>query len=428
MEDQAGGRDSRNNEKLNVYNTLTRASATPLLLQRTMDNGPRTTESLKTHAHSDPKHLAATRRARRPAHREDRARLKVPTSAIRTWAVLRRSLDAREKPNIAFVHNIGLTLVDGPKREQNLVRRLGRQDIALIKPQQPVDIQPGSEPLRHRPVIVGFGPAGMFAALHLAECGYSPIVLERGQPVHQRHKDVYQRFYQEEQFDPESNLLFGEGGAGTYSDGKLYSRIGDPRTERVYSELCTAGADPQILIDGKPHIGSDRLPLICTRIREKIERLGGEIRFGAKVTDLARSEDGRIAMVILADGTQIETDAVILATGHSARDVYQLLHNRHIELQAKPFQMGLRIQHPQQLVDRWQYGTLAGHPKLPPAEYRLVANKAGVSRGRLLVLHVSRGHRPASQRITRPHRDQRSQRVETGSTVRQQRPRRDATA
>lgn len=308
-------------------------------------------------------------------------RLRVPADAIQTWGILRRSLDAREKTNIVFVYNVGLTLADGPKREVSLVRRLGRQDVAIIKQEEPVELRPGHEVLRHRPIVIGFGPGGMFAALLLAERGCHPIVLERGQPVAQRHKDVYQRFYRDGQFDPESNLLFGEGGAGTYSDGKLYSRIGDPRTEKVYSELVAAGADPQILIDGKPHIGSDRLPAICIRIREKIERLGGQVVFGAKVSGLVRRDDGTIGSVMLADGRRIETDVVILATGHSARDIYQMLAGQGIRLEAKPFQMGLRIQHPQEMVDRWQYGTLAGHPKLPPAEYHLVAKGAGGQMG-----------------------------------------------
>lgn len=308
-------------------------------------------------------------------------RLRIPVTAIGTWSVLRRSLDARDKPSIVFVYNVGLTLADGHKREIDLVRRLHRQDVAVIKPEEAADIQPGTQPLRHPPVVIGFGPAGMFAALLLAEYGYRPLVLERGQPILQRHRDVYQHFYREGRFNPQSNLLFGEGGAGTYSDGKLYSRVGDPRTEKVYAELVAAGADARILIDGKPHIGSDRLPTICTNIREKIERLGGRIQFGAHVTDLLRDESGRIGKVILADNTQIDADVVILATGHSARDMYELLLRQGIDLQAKPFQMGLRIQHPQEVVDRWQYGTLAGHPKLPPADYHLVAKGAAGSLG-----------------------------------------------
>lgn len=304
-------------------------------------------------------------------------RLRMPATAVRNWSVLRRSLDAREKPNIVFVYNIGLSLTDGHKRENDLVARLHRQDVAIIKADDSTDVQPGERPLQHPPVVIGFGPAGMFAALKLAEYGYSPIVLERGRPVLERHKDVYHHFYREGLFNPESNLLYGEGGAGTYSDGKLYSRVGDPRTEKVYAELVAAGADARILIDGKGHIGSDLLPKICSQIRRKIERLGGTVRFGSRVSDFVRDQAGRISAIVLSDDTRIETDAVILATGHSARDMYELLVRRQIDLQAKPFQMGLRIQHPQDMVNRWQYGTLTGHPKLPPADYHLVAKGAG---------------------------------------------------
>ncbi|GAF84548.1 unnamed protein product, partial [marine sediment metagenome] len=183
-------------------------------------------------------------------------------------------------------------------------------------------------------------------------------------------------FYRQGQFNPESNLLFGEGGAGAYSDGKLHTRRNDPRTEKILTVLYDSGADPEALLDGKPHLGSDKLPGICKRIRRRIEALGGQVRFGCRVIDLLRDQAGAIASVRLADGSEIRTDVVILAIGHSARDMYKLLHSHRIALAPKPFQMGVRIQHPQELIDRWQYGTLAGHPKLPPADYRLVAKRA----------------------------------------------------
>jgi uncharacterized FAD-dependent dehydrogenase len=303
-------------------------------------------------------------------------RLRLRPDAVSRGEVVRRSLDARDKQQIVFVYNIVIDLADGPRREADLVRRLGRQDVALYKAPQPIELEPGTEPLSGRPVVIGFGPAGMFAGLTLVRHGYRPTVLERGQPVPERNRDVFETFYKRGQFNPESNLLYGEGGAGTYSDGKLYSRIHDPLTQEVYDALVAAGADPAIRVEGKPHIGSDKLPGICLRMRQTIIEGGGEIHFGCRVTDLVRDEAGRITRIRAADGRQFEAGVVILAAGHSARDVYAMLHRMGIALAAKPFQMGVRIQHPQDLVNRWQYGTLAGHPKLPPADYHLNAKGA----------------------------------------------------
>ena len=308
-------------------------------------------------------------------------RLRVPPESIRESATLRRSLDARDKQAILFVYNVVVALVDGPQREEGLVRRLGRQDVAMHKPYEPAELKPGDTPLPGRPIVIGLGPAGMFAALTLAMHGYEPIVLERGQPVEQRGRDVFDTFYRQGRFNPESNLLYGEGGAGTYSDGKLYSRIHDPLTQDVYDVLVAAGASEDILLEGKPHIGSDKLPGICTKIRHGIIGAGGEVHFGCRVADFVRDEAGRITKVKLADGLEFEAGAVILGTGHSARDVYTMLQRLGIALAAKPFQMGVRIQHPQEMVNRWQYGTLAGHPKLPPADYHLNAKDAGGSLG-----------------------------------------------
>ncbi len=308
-------------------------------------------------------------------------RLRVSPREIASREAVRRSLDARDKNEIQFVYNVMVSLAEGPRREVGLVQRLHRQDVAIHKPYEPVELKPGSESLTARPVVVGMGPAGMFAALTLAKAGYAPIVLERGQAVEQRGRDVFETFYKQGRFNPESNLLYGEGGAGTYSDGKLYSRIHDPLTQEVYQALVAAGADRQILIDGKPHIGSDKLPGICARIRSSIIEAGGEVLFGSRVVDFVRDGEGAISKVVLGDGRQVEAGAVVLGTGHSARDVYAMLHQLGIGLEAKPFQMGVRIQHPQEMVDRWQYGALAGHPKLPPADYHLNAKGAGGALG-----------------------------------------------
>jgi len=303
-------------------------------------------------------------------------RLRLPPDTVKGVEIVRCSLDARDRQQIVFVYNIIIDLADGPRREADLVRRLRRQDVALCKPPQPVELQLGTEPLPGRPVVIGLGPAGMMAALTLLRHGFRPIVLERGQPVAQRNRDVFETFYKHGRFDPESNLLFGEGGAGTYSDGKLYSRIHDPLTLEVYDALVAAGADARIRIDGKPHIGSDKLPGVCANIRRTITASGGEVHFGCGVSDLVRDEAGRITKVKASDGREFEAGLVVLATGHSARDVYTMLHRLGLPLAAKPFQMGVRIQHPQDLVNRWQYGTLAGHPKLPPADYHLNAKGA----------------------------------------------------
>jgi uncharacterized FAD-dependent dehydrogenase len=240
--------------------------------------------------------------------------------------------------------------------------------------------RPGSVILPQRPVVVGFGPAGMFAAYELARHGYHPIVLERGQPVRTRHRDILQKFYQHRQFNPESNLLFGEGGAGTYSDGKLYTRVNDPFSQVVLQTLYHHGADPNILIDGKPHVGSDRLPNVCRRMRQSIEEQGGEIRFGARVRALILDDNGTVQGLEL-DGQQLSTEHVVLAIGHSARDTVRSLMGQGVAVVAKAFQMGVRIEHPQSVVDGWQYGACAGHPRLPAAEYRLVAKGAGGAHG-----------------------------------------------
>jgi len=308
-------------------------------------------------------------------------RLRLPADAIRLWSPVRRSLDARRADDVAYVYNVELALHGKPGRERRLVRRLGRQDTTLIARPAREQPEPGSAPLPHRPVVVGFGPAGMFATLRLAEYGYRPVVLERGRDVRRRHVDVLKRFYREGVFDPESNLLFGEGGAGAYSDGKLYTRVNDPLVDDVLEVLFRHGAAPAILIDGRPHMGSDKLPGVCRRIRAKIESLGGEIRFGQRVEDFEIT-DGRLTALTVNGGRQ-PVGPVLLGVGHSARDTLRCLAANGVRISAKPFQLGLRIEHPQSMVDRWQYGAACGSARLPPADYRLVGKGAAGSRGDL---------------------------------------------
>jgi len=313
-------------------------------------------------------------------------RLGVPTGAVRAYAIVRRSLDARKK-DVHFEYHLEIALDEPPGREKERLRRLRDRDVVWLESAESVAPRIGGEPLADRPLIVGFGPGGMFAALRLSEYGYRPIVLERGREVRRRHRDIMQRFYRDGDFDESSNLLFGEGGAGTYSDGKLYTRIHDPLCREVLETLYHHGADPDILIDSRPHIGSDRLPTICTRIRERIASFGGEVRFESRLADL-RISDNRLTHVRVVspsapEGEWLSAGPVILAVGHSARDTLRMLHARGVQLASKPFQIGVRIEHPQPMVDRWQYGACAGHGRLGPSEYHLVAKGAAGGRGDL---------------------------------------------
>lgn len=302
------------------------------------------------------------------------ARLRVPVTDIQAWGVVRRSLDARNKHRIAFTYNIELTLTGPTKREKHVLHRLRRPDVSWLEPETVPDPEPGSEPMPGRPVVVGFGPAGMFAALMLARLGYRPLVVDRGQDVSTRHRNIMVDFYRSRQFNPESNLLYGEGGAGAYSDGKLYTRVKDPRVQTVLETFFHHGAKPDILIDGKPHVGSDKLPGICRRIRLHIEALGGEVRFGTRFDDVVLDEGGLAGIVL--NGETIPCGPVVLGIGHSARDTLRMLGRRGVRFESKPFQVGVRIEHPQSLVDRWQYGPMCGHERLPPADYQLVAKGA----------------------------------------------------
>ncbi len=306
-------------------------------------------------------------------------RLRVGADAIRTWAIVRRALDARRHDRLAFVYNVDLAMAGGAGEEERVVRRLHRGDVAMLRTEPEPVLEPGTEPLPGPPIVVGFGPAGMFAGLLLAEMGYRPIVIDRGRDVSTRHRDILVGYYRERRFNPESNLLFGEGGAGTYSDGKLYTRVNDPRVRRVLATFVRHGADPDILIDGKPHVGSDKLPGICRRVRMHIESLGGEVRFGARLDDVIVEEG--VAVAVVVNGERIACGPVLAAVGHSARDTLRMLARRGVAFEPKPFQIGVRVEHPQALVDRWQYGPLCGHDRLPPADYHLVAKGAAGARG-----------------------------------------------
>jgi uncharacterized FAD-dependent dehydrogenase len=287
-------------------------------------------------------------------------------SRITALRVRRRSLDARGRVRVRLQCDVWLD-EDAPAEEPP------RAEYAPVSEGEPV-------------VIVGCGPAGMFAALRLIELGVKPIVLERGKDVQSRRRDLA-LINREGVVNPESNYCFGEGGAGTYSDGKLYTRVKDKAAIRwVLETLVAHGADPDILVEAHPHIGSNRLPKVVAAMRESILQAGGEVRFNTRVEDFVL-ERGQARGVLLADGGEVRGRAVILASGHSGRDVFELLHKRGVRLEAKPFAMGVRIEHPQPLIDRIQYRNAPPppvpnarewrHPKLPAASYRLAHTVEG---------------------------------------------------
>lgn len=288
--------------------------------------------------------------------------LGIPVEALLEMQIFRRSLDARKKDQIHYVYVLDVAVAD----EKKVISKAKGKNISQT-PDFSYDFPQGKATCRKRPTVVGFGPGGMFAALLLAEMGLKPIVLERGGDVESRKKAI-SLFWKDGKLDTENNVQFGEGGAGTFSDGKLTTRIKDPRCRKVLEEMVEAKAPEEILYDAKPHIGTDLLRGVVKRIREKIISLGGEVRFFAKVTDILVS-NGKVQGVLLADGERIETDDVILAIGHSARDTFEMLYKKGVFLEQKPFAMGVRIEHPQKMVDFAQYGDAAA--KLPPADYRL---------------------------------------------------------
>ncbi len=293
--------------------------------------------------------------------RRIREKLKRPGLAIKEWSIAKESIDARNKQEIRMVYSIDFLPEDPSVRLP--LERVERE--AYRPPER------GTLPMEHSPIIAGFGPAGIFAALILAEAGYRPLVLERGRPIEERVRDV-DRFWREGVLDPESNVQFGEGGAGTFSDGKLTTGTRDKRIRKVLTELHRAGADEAILYRQKPHIGTDRLRRVVIELRKAILEAGGSIRFGARLTGL-RVKEGRLTGVVVNEREEIPTESLVLAIGHSARDTFRTLHRSGVPMEGKPFSMGFRIEHPQAMIDAAQYGGAAG---LPPAEYKLSCRTA----------------------------------------------------
>jgi len=295
--------------------------------------------------------------------------------ALQRWRILRKSLDARDKNALQFVYSAEVVVAAAGQDEEALLRQASRRAPAAIRidrfQEAPLVLPPpGSAPLPHRPVVVGSGPAGLVAAYFLAEQGYRPLVLERGRPVSARIRDV-RAFDAGGPHDSESNYLFGEGGAGTFSDGKLTYRGSGPEVQRVLQLFAECKGRPSIVYDARPHLGSNRLPAVVKAIRQRIEKLGGEVRFSCRVEDL-NLHDGQMRGVQTSSG-YIPTTVVVLAIGHSARDTYAMLVRRGVPMEQKPFQMGVRVEHPQELVNRVQYGRARLEERLGAASYELVA-------------------------------------------------------
>src|SRR5262245_1344241 len=277
----------------------------------------------------------------------------VPATDLRGWRILRKALDLRDKHDLRFVYNAEV-LVPEEDEPQILKKAAHTSPPVEAYREPPFEMpEPGGEPLKHRPVVIGSGPGGLLAAYLLAEWGYRPLLLERGTPVTERIRDV-KAFDDGGKFEPESNYLFGEGGAGTFSDGKLTCRATGPDVLRVLELFAEHKGQqpgkPSILYYHRPHLGSNRLPAVVKALRRRIEAMGGEVRFKTRVEDLIL-RDGRLAALATSSG-EIPADVVLLATGHSARDVYAMLVKRGVPFVPKPFQIGVRIEHPQGLVNR----------------------------------------------------------------------------
>jgi uncharacterized FAD-dependent dehydrogenase len=294
------------------------------------------------------------------------SRLDIPPEDLISITIARRGYDARRRSAVSLVYAVDVEL---------------RGEVAIPTTDPRVRPTPDTRyrfPTHvtaptNRPVVIGTGPCGLMAALTLAQMGFRPLILERGKLVRERTKDTW-GLWRRGILNPESNVQFGEGGAGTFSDGKLYSGIKDPRhlTRKLLTEFVEAGAPKEILTVSKPHIGTFRLVTVVESIRAKIEALGGKYRFSARVDDILLDDSRHIRGLTLSTGEQIDADHVILAIGHSARDTFRMLHRHGVAIEAKPFSIGARIEHPQSLIDRARFGAFAGHPMLGPADYKLV--------------------------------------------------------